>query len=115
MIEALDMSYERSYSYLPVISSTDKRLLGYLTAEQLQKAQLSSSSNTVKDHYIRFLKPEKSGRKYQKITPNTPLQDLESFLKNEQFAIVTDEQSRFVLGVATQEDLDKYNQHRPAV
>ncbi|CAN6607249.1 hypothetical protein TRVA0_003S02696 [Trichomonascus vanleenenianus] len=114
--EALDMSYERSYSYLPVISSKDKRLLGYLTAEQLQKEANADPKSKVKDYYVRFQKQAKTGREFTQITPNTPLEQLEEFFASgEQFAIVTDEQNRFVLGVATKDDLDKYVKSRPSL
>lgn len=111
--DALDMSYERSYSYLPVISIKDKRLLGYLTAEELQNKAPSNEQDTVANHYIRF-KNESPGKPYQKITPNTPLEELEDFFnRGEEFAVVTDEEKRFVLGVATKNDLDKFVEHRP--
>lgn len=107
------MSYERSYSYLPVISIKDKRLLGYLTAEELQNKAPSNEKDTVANHYIRF-KNESPGKPYQKITPNTPLEELEDFFnRGEEFAVVTDEGKRFVLGVATKNDLDKFVEHRP--
>lgn len=111
--EALDLSYERSYSYLPVVSR-NKRLLGYLTAEQLQNST-ARPSDKVKEHYVRFRKGAGS-REYRKITPNTPLEDLEAFFKSgEEFAVITDDERRFVLGVATKEDLDKFVQARPQI
>lgn len=113
LADALEMSYERSYSYLPVVSTKDKRLLGYLTAEELQQKAPSNEKDTVANHYIRF-KTQNPNKKYQKITPNTPLEDLEDFFnRDEEFAVVTDEQNRFVMGVATKNDLDKFVEHRP--
>jgi predicted transcriptional regulator len=117
--EALDMSYERSYSYLPVVSSKTKRLLGYLTAEQLEnevnkQASKPEAPKKVADYYVRFTKS--SNRDFQKITPDTALEDLEAFFnRGEEFAVITDDTRKFVLGVATQEDLEKFVQHRPLV
>lgn len=43
------------------------------------------------------------------ITPDTPLEDLERFFKTSgsEFALVTDVERKFVLGICTVEDLDK--------
>lgn len=121
------MSYEHEYSYLPVVSPKNKRLLGYLTAEKLQKAAASTPANSnslVKDHYIRFFSDSaatkeangaaKSPKAYIPITILTPLETLESFFdKGEEFAVVTDKDGKFVLGVAVKDDLTKYIKSRP--
>lgn len=111
------MSYERSYSYLPVISSKTKRLLGYLTAEQLEKTSNSRPDGKVADHYIRFRKDvELPHKKFTVITPETPLEVLEEFFDSgEEFAVITDSQRKFVLGVATREDLSRFVLHRPTI
>jgi CBS domain-containing protein len=117
LVQALELSYEHEYSYLPVVSTKSKRLLGYLTAEQLRKATSSATDETVlvRDHYIRFAKPD-GQREFQKITPSTPLEDLERFFANgEEFAVVTDIDRRFVLGVAVKEDLEKFVKNRPSL
>lgn len=117
------MSYEREFSYLPVISQKNKRLLGYLTAEQLQNAASTihpDSQELVKNHYNKFFgEPQgsdsaKSKRTYEPITLSTPLEKLEEFFaRGEEFAVVTDEAGKFVLGVVVKEDLDKYVKSRP--
>ena len=43
---------------------------------------------------------------YTIITPSTPLAELEEFLKRNIFAIVTDWDRKFVLGVVTSQDLE---------
>ena len=43
---------------------------------------------------------------YTIITPSTPLAELEDFLKHNIFAIVTDWDRKFVLGVVTSQDLE---------
>lgn len=111
--EALELSYERNFSYLPVVSSLSKRLLGYLTAEQLQKTPNHNGLSKVAHHYIKF---DKSKRKFEKITPNTPLEDLEGFFKGgQEFAVITDDTRKFVYGVATKEDLDLFVKNRPSL
>lgn len=117
LVQALELSYEHEYSYLPVVSTQSKRLLGYLTAEQLRKAtsNATAENSLVRDHYIRFAKPD-GQREFQKITPSTPLEDLEKFFANgEEFAVVTDIDRRFVLGVAVKEDLEKFVKNRPSL
>ncbi len=46
------------------------------------------------------------GTPYTIITPSTPLAELEDFLQLNLFAIVTDWDRKFVLGVATPQDLE---------
>ena len=43
---------------------------------------------------------------YTVITPATPLAELEDFLRGNIFAIVTDRERKFVLGVVTPQDLE---------
>lgn len=122
LAEAFDLSYERSYSYLPVVSSKTKSLLGYLTAEQLEKEaskqNVDATQKTVKEYYTKFQKARDALGKsrFQVITPDTPLEQLEAFFNSGQgFAVITDETRKFVLGVATKEDLDRFIKHRPVV
>jgi hypothetical protein len=61
-------------------------------------------------------------RTYQVITMETPLEQLESFFRagvpegpwQQDFAVITDEKRRFVLGVATVQDLEEFVKRRPA-
>ena len=57
----------------------------------------------------------KKGKVYKVITPNTPLEGLDDFLSEDgrEFAVVTDEKRRFVLGVATRQDLENFAVRRP--
>lgn len=60
------------------------------------------------------------GTKYALITMETPLEELEAFFEGsgtgarQDFAVVTDPGRRFVLGVATREDLGEFVRRRPA-
>ncbi|THG96505.1 hypothetical protein EW026_g5338 [Hermanssonia centrifuga] len=49
---------------------------------------------------------------YTLITPSTPLAELEQFLQDNIFAIVTDHGRKFVLAVATQQDLENFVNRR---
>lgn len=66
---------------------------------------------------VRF---RRKGRKYALITMETPLEELEAFFEGkatggrQEFAVVTDPARRFVLGVATREDLGEFVRRRPA-
>lgn len=105
--DALDKSFEHNFSYLPVLSH-HRRLLGYLTAEQLQSNP--NTQDAVKNHYFRF----KGKKEFIPMTPATPLSKLEEFFKSgHPFAVITDADRKFVLGVATPEDLEKYIKSRP--
>ncbi|KAK9368401.1 hypothetical protein V1509DRAFT_623956 [Lipomyces kononenkoae] len=123
---ALELSFERSYSYLPVISSRSRSLLGYLSAEQVQKTFNSPnpprpnvsdrganlSTATVRSFMRKF--PKKQA--FQKITPDTPLEDLEEFFDSgHDFAVITDTDRRFVLAVAVPEDLQNFVKRRPSI
>ena len=65
---------------------------------------------------------QRKGRSYRVITMETPLEALEAFFRGgekegswkEEFAVVTDEKRRFVLGVATVQDLEEFVKRRPA-
>ena len=60
------------------------------------------------------------GSIYKVITMNTPLEELETFFNGgvngsgpQDFAVVTDDKRRFVLGVATKGDLEEFVKRRP--
>jgi hypothetical protein len=64
---------------------------------------------------------QRRGTKYRVITMDTPLEELEAFFEGaatggqrQEFAVVTDEDRRFVLGVATRGDLEEFVKRRPA-
>lgn len=64
---------------------------------------------------------QRRGKQYRVITMDTPLEDLEAFFEGaatggqrQDFAVITDENRRFVLGVATRADLEEFVKRRPA-
>lgn len=59
-------------------------------------------------------KPDSHGKNFNVITPMTSLEDLAQFFaKGVYFAIITDNEGTIVYGVATPEDLTKYEIARP--
>lgn len=69
-----------------------------------------------------MVKFRRKGKVYKVITLDTPLEELELFFNGgengeggkQEFAVVTDEKRRFVLGVATRTDLEEFARRRPA-
>lgn len=78
-----------------------------------------TESDPVSKAMIKF---RRKGRTYKVITMDTPLEELEMFfnggengeLGRQEFAVVTDDRRRFVLGVATRTDLEEFARRRPA-
>ncbi|KAL1958909.1 hypothetical protein VTO42DRAFT_3462 [Malbranchea cinnamomea] len=130
---ALLTAYERDYTHLTVISSTSRSLLGYLSIprlKQLLKDGIVTDSDPVEKAMLKF---RRRGRMYKVITMDTPLEELERFFngdltttgrdgegqtqqqrEKQEFAVVTDASRKFVLGVATREDLAQFVKRRPA-
>lgn len=119
---AVDTANEQQFTHLTVIDPSTKALLGYISIprlEELLAAGAVQGSDPVEKAMQRF---ERKGKRYRLITLGTPLQELEEFFtgvgaaggRPQEFAVVTDVARRFVLGVATKEDLQKFVNSRPA-
>ncbi|KAI4105865.1 MAG: hypothetical protein L6R37_002511 [Teloschistes peruensis] len=115
-------AYERDYSHLTVVSEDTRALLGYLNIPRL-KQMLKEGAVGETDHVEKAMQRfQRSGKVYKVITMDTPLEELESFFTGgtsgssgpQEFAVVTDGNRRFVLGVATKGDLEKFVKRRPA-
>ena len=93
------------------------RAVGQQQQQDQQQAPLSET-DTVEEAMLRF---RRKGRVYKVITMETPLEELEEFFKGGQsgkvepqdFAVVTDPERRFVLGVVTRADLEEFVRRRP--
>ncbi|KAL8919173.1 MAG: hypothetical protein Q9208_006933 [Pyrenodesmia sp. 3 TL-2023] len=118
---ALMTSYEREFTHLTVVSEDTRALLGYLNIprlkEMLKKGHVRETDCVEKA----MQKFQRSGKVYKVITMDTPLEELEAFFNGgvdggepQDFAVVTDENRRFVLGVATKGDLEEFVKRRPA-
>ena len=113
-------AFEREYTHLTVVSPEDRALLGYLSIPRLKELLKSGKVNeddSVEQAMVRF---QRKGRRYRVITMDTPLEELEAFFEGadggakQDFAVVTDAGRRFVLGVATRDDLAEFVRRRPA-
>lgn len=118
---ALMSAYERDYTHLTVVSEDTRALLGYLSMPRLK--QLLKDGSAKESDYVDSVmqKFRRKGKVYRIITMDTPLEELEAFFRGgvngsgpQDFAVVTDDRRRFVLGVATKSDLEEFVRRRPA-
>ncbi|KAF5868001.1 uncharacterized protein Bfra_007196 [Botrytis fragariae] len=119
---ALMSAFERDYTHLTVVTPDTRALLGYLSIPHLRillESGKVQESDEVSKAMVKF---RRKGKVYKVITMDTPLEDLELFFNGgengeggkQEFAVVTDERRRFVLGVATKTDLEEFARRRPA-
>ncbi|KAI8986890.1 hypothetical protein BD414DRAFT_487388 [Trametes punicea] len=109
---AIEMAYERDFSYIPVLDK-NRKLLGYIDVAALKakwEAGEANPDDKVSQYMTKFKRT--ASTPYTIITPSTPLAELEDFLKRNEFAIVTDWGRKFVLGVATLQDLENFVSRR---
>lgn len=114
-------AFERDYTHLTVVSEDTRALLGYLNIPRL-KEMLKNGTVRETDYVEQAMqKFQRSGKIYKVITMDTPLEELEAFFiggvpgsSSNDFAVVTDGNRRFVLGVATKADLEEFVKRRPA-
>ncbi|KAI0827038.1 hypothetical protein BC628DRAFT_1370500 [Trametes gibbosa] len=109
---AIEMAYERDFSHIPVLDQ-NRKLLGYIDVASL-KARWEAGKANPDDKVAQYMTKFKrtAATPYTIITPSTPLAELEDFLKRNIFAIVTDWDRKFVLGVATSQDLENFVSRR---
>jgi hypothetical protein len=110
---------ERDYTHLTVTSQETRALLGYISIPRLQellKEGKVKDSDPVEAAMHKF---QRRGRRYKVITTETPLEELDEFfhggvegIGKQDFAVVTDASRKFVLGVATKEDLESFIKRR---
>lgn len=119
---ALLSAFERDYTHLTVVSSTNRALLGYLSIPHLRILLDTGKVQETDEVSKAMVKFRRKGKVYKVITMQTPLEELELFFNGgengengkQEFAVVTDERRRFVLGVATRTDLEEFARRRPA-
>ncbi len=112
---ALMSGLERDYTHLTVVSQENRALLGYISIPRLQELLKECKVNENDPVEAAMHKFQRRGRRYKVIDMETPLEELEDFFKGgvdgsgkQEFAVVTDASRKFVLGVATTDDLDKF-------
>ena len=83
--KVLVAAYEREFSQVPVLSNvTAKKIIGYVDVDALLKEDnITARKPLVIDSTIRF----KSRNTFRVISPATPLEELEEFLQQNEFAI----------------------------
>jgi len=106
--KAIELAYERDFSYFPVLSK-ERKPLGYVDVAAL-KAKWESRSAQPDEPILAYTTHFKRNKShpYTVITPETDLAELESFLSHNDFAIITDPGRKFVIGVATPDDLQTF-------
>lgn len=121
---ALLSASSHDYSHLTVVSENTRSLLGYLSVSHLKdlfESRKLDPSDPVSKAMVKFQRG--GGKKYQVITMETELWELEGFFENvgpfaigasQDFAVVTDGGRKFVLGVVTRSDLTEFVKRRPA-
>jgi len=117
---ALLSAFERDYTHLTIVDTDTRGLVGYIAIPQLQ-AMLEAGKVSPEDEIKKAMTVfQRKGKKYRVITMATPLEDLEAFFsgsvtgQKQDFAVITDDRRRFVLGVATAQDLEDFAMRRPA-
>ncbi|KAG5657195.1 hypothetical protein KAF25_001784 [Fusarium avenaceum] len=118
---ALLHAFEREYTHLTIADSETRALLGYLSIPHLQSLLDSGKVKPDDQLSAAMTRFQRKGRTYQVITMETTLEELESFFRGgvpdgpwkQEFAVITDEKRRFVLGVATVQDLEEFVKRRP--
>jgi len=109
---AIELAYERDFSQIPVLGK-NRRPLGYVDVAELKKKWEGGQANPDDKVAAYMTKFQRStNQPYTLITPSTPLAELEAFLQDNIFALVTDQGRKFVLGVATPDDLQQFVSRR---
>jgi CBS domain-containing protein len=123
--EAFLSASSHDYSHLTVLSENTRSLVGYLPVSKLKtlfESKQLQPEDPVEKAMVRFRR--RSQNKYQVITMETELWELEGFFENvgdyatghkQDFAVVTDGGRKFVLGVVTRGDLDEFVKRRPSL
>ena len=123
LADAMLSGSSHDYSHLTVLSDSTRSLLGYLPISRLKslfESKRLQPSDSVSKAMVKFKRG--AGKEYQVITMETELWELEGFFENtgplasgskQDFAVVTDGDRKFVLGVATRSDLDEFVRRRP--
>ncbi|KAF2636187.1 hypothetical protein P280DRAFT_473322 [Massarina eburnea CBS 473.64] len=119
---ALISGLERDYTHLTVTSETNRALLGYLSIPRLQQLLKEGKVKETDPVSEAMQKFRRRGTRYKVITLQTTLEELEEFFGGgldglegngkQEFAVVTDEGRKFVLGVATRGDLEGFVKRR---
>lgn len=116
---ALISGLERDYTHLTVTSPANRALLGYISIPRLQQLLKEGKVKDTDQVETAMQKFRRRGTRYKVISMETSLEELEEFFKGgvdgsgaQEFAVVTDQARKFVLGVATRADLEGFLKRR---
>ncbi|KAH7882437.1 hypothetical protein F5I97DRAFT_1910322 [Phlebopus sp. FC_14] len=112
ILRAVELAYDRDFSHIPVLGN-NRRPLGYVDVATLKskwEAGMANPEDSVVKYMTKFNR--NPSHPYTLITPATPLADLADFLRHNVFALVTDYDRKFVLAVATPQDLENFISRR---
>ncbi|CAI6280598.1 unnamed protein product [Periconia digitata] len=116
---ALMSGLERDYTHLTVTAESNRALLGYLSIPRLQQLLKEGKVKDTDPVSEAMQKFRRRGTRYKVISLETSLEELEEFFNGgvdgigkQDFAVVTDGSRKFVLGVATREDLEGFFKRR---
>ncbi|KAF5362599.1 hypothetical protein D9758_009586 [Tetrapyrgos nigripes] len=104
----IELAFEREFSHIPILDK-HRKPLGYVEVASLKEkweAGQMDPNDKVEKYLTKFKRS--SSEPYTLITPLTPLSELEEFLKSNIFALVTDYERKFVLAVATSDDIKEF-------
>ncbi|KAF9255514.1 hypothetical protein L218DRAFT_982336 [Marasmius fiardii PR-910] len=105
----IELAYDRDFSHIPVLNKKRKPL-GYVEVSKLKQLYESGKADPTESvaKYMTKFQRSVDSHPYTLITPLTELYELEQFLKDNIFALVTDSDRKFVLAVATMQDLESF-------
>ncbi|RSH80010.1 uncharacterized protein EHS24_009681 [Apiotrichum porosum] len=112
---ALEKAYEREFDQLPVLND-NRKPVGYLNVQAMKRkfeSGQAAEADPISSHTTHFPMTSKA-HPYTVITPDTTLEDLEAFFNSQgvEFALVTDDDRKWVLAVATRSDLETFVKRR---
>ncbi|KAJ3037234.1 hypothetical protein HDV00_001866 [Rhizophlyctis rosea] len=111
--EAIELMVSRDYSQLPVVNAK-RKVVGLISSGKLQAHIASGDLRNMGESVAKWMYSFQRQRKFELITPNTPLAELDAFFDRHPAALVTDESGKFPLAVVTKYDLLRFIAKRGA-
>jgi cystathionine beta-synthase len=104
--KVVDIMKRRGFDQIPVVN--DKKLpIGLVSIGNLL-SHLTSGRSTPSDPVAKVMFHFSTKREFQEITPETPLANLKQFFELNSIALITNSNSKEIVGVCTQIDLLNY-------
>jgi len=104
--KAVDIMKRRGFDQIPVVNEK-KNPIGLLTLGNLL-SKLTQKRAVATDPVSQIMFHFSTGRHFEEITPDTPLANLKNFFEKNSVALVTNANSKVIVGVCTQIDLLNY-------